>query len=132
MTSAWEPVYLITFFVGARSTEHFALYVPVHDTTEGEQSGSLIHVVGTPMSGFSLELKRRYDPDKSARPHTVYPLGDILSQVVSPLRDAPHSRLTPTPRNVVEVLAFTIPLPQRHNLLEMVNEVVIQVCWSTR
>lgn len=53
-----RTVYLISYRQQPRERAHFALFIPYND---GTGNGIVIHVVGTPMSGYGLEFKRRYN-----------------------------------------------------------------------
>jgi hypothetical protein len=63
-----RTIYLIAFRPGTRQRAHFAIWVP---SAANPQVGSLIHVVGAPMAGFSHEFKRAYNPALSKTDYEI-------------------------------------------------------------
>jgi len=64
--------------------------------------GTLIHVVGAPIAGFSLEFKRNYSPADTAQPHTIVPIGDVYVENLVDSTTAERSNDT-TPRGNIEI-----------------------------
>jgi hypothetical protein len=71
-----RTIYLLAFRPGPRQRPHFAIWVP---TAADPKVGSLIHVVGAPVAGFSHEFKRGYDPTQTNQRYQIWPIGQVDS-----------------------------------------------------
>ncbi|KAI9679789.1 MAG: hypothetical protein M1817_004803 [Caeruleum heppii] len=59
---------------GTVNRAHWAVFVPQADS---EHKGKVIHVVGTPFTGYGLEFKREYDYIVTKRKYRVIPLAMV-------------------------------------------------------
>ncbi|RMZ81399.1 hypothetical protein DV738_g2283, partial [Chaetothyriales sp. CBS 135597] len=71
---AGKTVYLLKSSQSPSQRGHFALYIP-EDAFPGR--GTLINVVGTPMTGFQLETKSDHDPGATQEPYESFSLGQV-------------------------------------------------------
>jgi hypothetical protein len=73
--------------------------------------GTVIHVVGTPISGYVLEFKRNYECSTSRSLQQVVLLGSVNEEHVY---DPPYAdfRLDSTPRSTMEREATAVPPPR--------------------
>jgi hypothetical protein len=127
MSSSSNSIYLLAFEY-AHLRKHFGLFIPTSGadaTHEGiSNTGTLINVVGAPLSGYHLEIQRDFDRSATSQVKKLHHLGTLPTTVLAPLIETPHDRLVPRPENILEDLAFTIPLPQKHPADEPVNNVI--------
>jgi hypothetical protein len=72
-------VYLIKYRRLATQRAHFAVYVP-DDGFPG--AGTLVHVVGAPMAGFQLEIKKPYNLAITTQAYTSRELGQVPASSV--------------------------------------------------
>lgn len=102
-----RTIYLISFRPAPSQRAHFAIFVP---SAADMQVGTLIHVVGAPMAGFSLEFKRGYNPSMTTQTHEMWPIGQVDS---SHIVDWPkETRGTDTsPRGDMEIAAAQVRPP---------------------
>jgi hypothetical protein len=82
-------LFLVSFRQIARERAHFAIFVPIDD---GGERGTLIHVVGTPVSGFTLQFERNWRPSMTNRHFERVELGAVLVTNISNYADG--SRFT--------------------------------------
>jgi hypothetical protein len=76
---ATRNLHLVEFRPSPRQRAHFAIFV---GSAADPQKGTLIHVVGAPMVGYSLEFKRNYIPTETNQPHTITLIGQTNAQNV--------------------------------------------------
>ena len=117
--TARRAIQLISFRQNPSQRAHFSIFVP---SLANPRKGSLIHAVGAPMAGFSLEFKRNYDPEESKKRHTVIPLGEVpASSVVDPVVNVKEETVA---RDDLERIAEKVPTPRASvNFLAPVNDV---------
>jgi hypothetical protein len=118
-----RTVYLASSRQSSRQRAHFALFVP---SANDASIGTLIHVVGAPMAGYSLQFKRNSCPDAEAPPRTLTPIGQIHATHII---DSAHSAqsVDDRPRGNVELVAAQVPPPRiSQNFLAPVNDVSIK------
>ena len=93
---------------------------------EGGPEGTVIHVVGAPMAGFSLEFKRSYKPTETKRTLNLVPIGSVLAQNVHVFQGGRGEDTTP--RGNLELAAAQVQPPRASaNFLEPVNDVNISL-----
>ncbi|CAO2651184.1 Nn.00g094810.m01.CDS01 [Neocucurbitaria sp. VM-36] len=119
-----RTVFLIIYPGQAGQRAHFGIWVPY---AEGGAEGNVIHVVGLPMVGFSLEFKRKYNPAETARRTELVPIGSV---------DAQHVHIfggqrgkDSTPRGNLELVAAQVQPPGASaNFLAPVNDTTNRRC----
>lgn len=100
-------IFLVSFRQIARERAHFAIFVPAGDS---EERGTLIHVVGTPVSGFTLQFERNWKPEKTNRRFERVDLGAVLVTNLSDYADG--SRFTDSrPQGQLETEAARVRPP---------------------
>ena len=105
---ATRPLSLISFRPHKNQRAHFSIFVP----SAGDPSkGTLIHVVGAPMVGFSLEFKRNYSPADTVQPHTIIPIGDVYENNILDSTTTERS-IDTAPRGNIEIAASQVPPPR--------------------
>ena len=114
------------YLVSARNTPwqraHFSIFVPSAGTAN-PALGTIIHVVGAPMAGYSLEFKRNYAPELSNEPHTMVPIGSVDESNIVDHASA-DTTIYSTPRGNLEIAASRIPPPRiSQNFMAPVNDV---------
>lgn len=104
---ATRQLYLLKYRNSSSQRAHFGVFVPSAADTH---VGTLIHVVGAPMAGYSLEFRRNYKPAESNEPHETVSVGQIANQFV---RDETHTQRVRDnkPNGPIENLASTIRPP---------------------
>tara|TARA_R110002003_G_scaffold214_40_gene16331 strand:- start:8484 stop:9047 length:564 start_codon:yes stop_codon:yes gene_type:complete len=114
-----RTIFLIIYRGQTGQRAHFGIWVPYEE--DGEE-GTVIHVVGAPMAGFSLEFKRRYSPKETARRPELVPLGSVNAQYVHKFEGNRGSDTTP--QGNLEQVAAQVPPPRASaNFLAPVNDV---------
>ncbi|KAF2801403.1 uncharacterized protein BDZ99DRAFT_344495, partial [Mytilinidion resinicola] len=126
---SYRTIYLLAFRRLSSQRAHFSIWVPYQ---EGGETGTAIHVIGTPMSGYSLEFKRAYKPEYTEEPKEMFAIGQINAENV---HDWPGTRQDDsTPIGNLEVVAAQIPPPRKsQNFLAPVNDTTNRRCqeWTT-
>ena len=115
-----RTIYLIAFRNSTSQRAHFSILVP---SAADSSKGTLIHVVGAPMAGYSLEFKRNYAPEYTQQAKVTTAIGTIYSENIV---DSPPtaSGKDSTPRGNIELVANQIPPPRiSENFLAPVNDV---------
>jgi hypothetical protein len=104
----------------SRQRVHFAVFVP---SANNASTGTLIHVIGSPMAGYSLEFKRNYCPDADAQPRTPTPIGQVDATHIIDSADSAQS-VDDRPQGNIELVAAQISPPRiSQNFLAPVNDV---------
>lgn len=117
---ATRTLSLVAFRQSARQRAHFAIFVP---SDVGSRRGTLIHVVGAPMAGYTLEFKRNYCPEESTQPHSIVAIGAVYSENIADSVGDVQS-VDSTPRGNVERAAAQVPPPRiSQNFMAPVNNV---------
>ena len=117
---ATRTVFLVSFRRSLSQRAHFAIFIP---SAVNPQQGILIHVVGAPMAGYSLQFKRNYAPAKTRQLYTMTPIGQISAQHVIDSTDTQGSQDS-TPRCNMEVVAARVAPPRiSQNFMAPVNDV---------
>jgi hypothetical protein len=116
---ASRTIFLIIYPGQSGQRAHFDIWVPYK---ESGSTGTVIHVVGTPMAGFALEFKRAYCPTETRRRNRLVPIGSVNSQNV---HDYSGDRgADTTPRGNLELVAAQVQPPRASsNFREPVNDV---------
>jgi hypothetical protein len=104
---ATRSIQLVRYREASSQRAHFAIFVP--DVGIPGQ-GTLIHVVGSPMTGYSLEFKRQYNLEATNRRHDTVTIAQVPAQHVAILPDANLSR-PDLPRTNLEQVACEIQPP---------------------
>lgn len=113
---------LVAFRQTARQRAHFAIFVP---SGVDNRRGTLIHVVGAPMAGYSLEFKRNYCPEESQQPYTIVTIGDIYAENIVDSVGSVRS-VDSTPTGNIERAAAQVPPPRiSQNFMAPVNNVSV-------
>jgi hypothetical protein len=89
---------------------HWALFVPSPST---ETLGTLIQVLGTLFTGYSLEFKRNYNTSAISEKFTQHLLGQINHEYVANEEDDEDEKtsIDVNPRNEVEKFAKEVEAP---------------------
>ncbi|KAF2134433.1 hypothetical protein P153DRAFT_362202 [Dothidotthia symphoricarpi CBS 119687] len=112
-------LYLLVYLGQAGQRSHFAIWLA---DDEGGDVGTVIHVVGSPMSGFALQFKRRYAPKQTARAHVLVPIGLINAQHVHTFEG--NRGVDTTPTSDLEHVAAEIQPPRASkDFMAPVNDV---------
>lgn len=132
------PLFLAKYRPSTRSRAHFAILVPnpstpiidldLH-TRQGKQFlCTVINVVGTPMSGYGLEIERNFDANGSRELTEVIPIGHVGPELVEePATKAFKKEYVPT--SGLEILASKVPPPGKSaDFLAPVNDVRYYAC----
>ncbi|KAL3473550.1 hypothetical protein BJX99DRAFT_233375 [Aspergillus californicus] len=120
-----RTIHILTSRFSPKQRAHFAIFVP---SATDPQTGSVINVVGAPMTGFMHEFKRVFNPTLSNEPYEIYPIGQVDS---SHIVDWPGviCRTDTTPAGDIEVVACQVPAPRiSRNFLEPVNDTTNRRC----
>jgi hypothetical protein len=118
-----RTLYLVIYPGQHGQRAHFGIWVPYG---EDDPEGTVIHVVGTPMAGFSLEFKRKYDPAETSRSPNLVPIGSVLAQHVHVFQG--KIRKDTTPRGNLELVAAQVQPPRASaNFLAPVNDVSVRL-----
>ncbi|KAL9114743.1 MAG: hypothetical protein Q9227_001422 [Pyrenula ochraceoflavens] len=103
---------------------HFAIFVP----SAIPDMGTVIHVVGTPMTGYQLEFKKNYQPRLSPEPYTIHQIGQVnVQHIGDPTTTTPS--IDSTPIGALELAASQISAPRvSQNFLAPVNDITNRRC----
>ena len=82
-TMANKTIYLIKFRRAVAQRAHFAIYI--HEGAFPGQ-GTLIHVVGAPMAGYSLEIRANYNLAATTQRYTAHRLGEIPTSLAATMQ----------------------------------------------
>ncbi|KAF3932670.1 hypothetical protein ABW19_dt0202151 [Dactylella cylindrospora] len=97
---------------------HWSLYTP---SSTSPQIGKLIHVVGSPLHGYTLEFKASYEPEKDVIRRVSFPLGRMGDEYVYDVEfyeddEGVRRRIVEGPRSYtddVERVALGVEAPGR-------------------
>ncbi|KAM5457414.1 hypothetical protein MaudCBS49596_000609 [Microsporum audouinii] len=70
---------LIAFRNAATQRAHFAIFIP---SATDQDTGTLIHVVGAPMAGYQLTVKRNYSIVSTNQQYIRHEIGQIDSRYI--------------------------------------------------
>jgi hypothetical protein len=116
-----RTIYLATFRQSSKQRAHFSIFIP----SPGQfDIGTIIHVVGAPMAGYSLEFKRNYSLSTGDQP--LDQCAAIGKVSVENIVDWPlgEERKEAIPRGKLEIVATQVPPPRiSQNFLAPVNDV---------
>jgi hypothetical protein len=116
-----RTLHLVVYPGQANQRAHFGTWVA---DEEGGEFGTLIHVVGSPMTGFALQFRRRYSPNDDDRHPALVRVGEIDAQHVHNFEGERGEDTTP--RGKLEELAAQIQPPRlSENFMAPVNDVCI-------
>ncbi|KAJ8109793.1 hypothetical protein OPT61_g7201 [Boeremia exigua] len=119
-----HTIYLIIYLGQTGQRAHFGIWVPYE---EGSSEGTVIHVVGAPMVGFSLSFKRRYNPEDTGRAVRLVSIGTVLAQNLHVFEGEKGEDTTP--RGNLELAAAQVPPPRASaNFLAPVNDTTNRRC----
>jgi hypothetical protein len=102
-----RTIYLLSLRQAASQRAHFAIFVP---SAINPQKGSLINVVGAPMTGFSHQFERGYDPDIAQQDYEMWPIGEVDSSHIADWPDDVRAIHT-DPKGDMEIAACQVPAP---------------------
>lgn len=68
-----REIFLLVF-PQRNTAAHWSMFIPEANSAV---KGKVIHVVGSPFTGYKLEFKRNYDTTKTNRPFQKIPLGQV-------------------------------------------------------
>lgn len=115
-----HKVYLISYRPTSAQRAHFAIFV---SSTVDPQVGTLIHVVGAPMAGYTLQFKRHYNPDASHQLHTTALIGSVKAQHIIDTKTSPKIS-DDNPKDDIERAATRVTPPRiSQNFMAPVNDV---------
>ncbi|KAF2873989.1 hypothetical protein BDV95DRAFT_604205 [Massariosphaeria phaeospora] len=121
---ATRTIFLIIYPGQPNQRAHFGVWVPYK---EDGVEGTVIHVVGAPMAGFSLEFKRRYRPTETHRLTQLVAIGSVDVQYLHDFEGDMGSDTTP--RGGIELVAAQVQPPRASvNFLEPVNDTTNRRC----
>ncbi|KAG5336320.1 hypothetical protein C0989_012168 [Termitomyces sp. Mn162] len=101
---------------------HWSIWIPSIPQAEGEDLGKVLHVTGSPVTGFVHEVKRGYDMSTTRHAYSFIILGQIDSNLVVDvdLKDqviftADDDCEAPSIESIdaIEKLAFSVPAPKK-------------------
>jgi hypothetical protein len=117
---AFRTIYLVSYRNAAHQRAHFSIFVP---SAAELKVGTLIHAVGAPMAGYTLEFKRNYSPDASAELHETWAIGEVDSQHIVDSTGTGRTKDS-DPQGNIEKAASQCPTPRiSENFMAPVNEV---------
>ena len=108
-----KSIYLVCFRLKTNQRAHFALYLP-NNGFPG--SGTKVHVVGAPMTGFHLEIREQYSLADTGQPYTSFALGQVSAADVA---------------NVLNLASTVRPPPISQNFMAPVDGVSFGVACVT-
>lgn len=73
--------------------------------------GKLIHVTGSPKTGFSLEFKREYDFGETRRPYRIIPLAAVDERFIATPRANALAETDNTAHDRLEMAALSVDPP---------------------
>jgi hypothetical protein len=119
MMSAHRTVHLLIYPGQPNQRAHFDIWIA---DVEGGDVGTVTHVVGSPMAGFMLQFKRKYDPSTTGRKTILVSLGEIDTQHLDISEN--YRGIDTTPKGDLERVASQIQPPRpSQNFLAPVNDV---------
>ncbi|CAG7947003.1 unnamed protein product [Penicillium olsonii] len=121
---ATRTIYLLTWRSFSSQRAHFSIFVP----SAADQKGTLIHVIGTPMTGYSLEFRRNFSLTTPPRHQCMLPIGKTDACNIS---DPVHATETTdsSPRGKIEIAASQVPAPGiNENFMAPVNDTTNKRC----
>ncbi|KAF4186857.1 hypothetical protein CNMCM7927_005097 [Aspergillus lentulus] len=120
-----RTIYLLSLRQAASQRAHFAIFVP---SAINPRKGSLINVVGAPMTGFSHQFERGYDPDIAQQDHEMWPIGEVDSSHIVDWPDDVRA-IHIDPRGDMELAACRVPAPGiSANFMAPVNDTTNKRC----
>lgn len=75
-----RTIYLLKYPSQPRQRGHFAIWIPSHDD---HKAGKIIQVLGTPFTGFNLDIQLHYDLREAQPKPVLIELGLVGSEVVT-------------------------------------------------
>lgn len=106
-TMTLRNLYLVTFHVPSDKWKHLAIFV---FNTGDSKKGTLIHVIGNPPTGYTLQFQRNYDPTANESFQKIILIGKIAANYVADPK-SPKLSNDNVPRGRLEVIASRIPPP---------------------
>ena len=87
---SFRPIYLAVFRRTTSQRAHFAIFIPNAECVQNDLDDrsipclrTLIHVIGTPMSGYAHEFKRNYNGTESVELTKMVRLGSVDSTCIT-------------------------------------------------
>lgn len=133
-----RPVFLLKFRSNERQRHHLAAFIPnekyagvnLEDNVVRSNTpckGHLIHIIGLPMAGYTIELVSNFSTLESKTLKAAPKIADVASNLVvdpSANQEDRVSRTTPTVGDTLEKVAMSLPAPRAFkNLLGPVDDV---------
>ncbi|KAF3895814.1 hypothetical protein GTR04_3673 [Trichophyton interdigitale] len=109
----FRNLYLVTFHVPSDKWKHLAIFV---FNTGDTKKGTLIHVIGNPPTGYTLQFQRNYDPTTNESFQKIILIGKIAANYVADPKSSKPSNDN-VPRGQLEVIASRIPPPTVGNYM---------------
>lgn len=127
---AQRPVYLFVYGRSSRSRGHFAIFIPnaldvnqppsVNETC----TGTVIHVVGSPLMGFYHEFKRNYNTYGSKSFSAAVLLGYVQESLhVDPSTNVVSKDIVPL--GALDAAALQVPGPEKSDVRAPVDGVCV-------
>ena len=120
---AQRKIWLIKKRQNSRQRSHFAIFVPdpkhadcdPHDRASGHAIGTLIHVTGSPFSGYVHEFKLNFDNASDEGFGSALQIGSIDEQYI---QDPPHREFKRSPDPLgyvpqIDAVALQVPPPRK-------------------
>lgn len=115
-----RTIYLVSFRPSKTQRAHFGIWVP---SVAKLEIGTLIHVVGAPMAGFSLQFKRSYNLELTKQEYELWPIGEVDSTHFVERSNETFTTDT-NPRGDLEIAATQVRPPGiSQNFMAPVNDV---------
>ena len=116
---SYRPVYLLKYQATGQGRKHVAIFIPnaahVDKNPTDRNSGCLgtiIHVIGAPMSGFAHQFKRNYNSSESRNLESGTNLGSVDSRHVhDPSTTQFSTDQQSSGANMLDDLALRVPAP---------------------
>ncbi|PLB37149.1 uncharacterized protein BDW47DRAFT_107469 [Aspergillus candidus] len=120
-----RTIYLVSDRQASSQRAHFSLFVP---STADPTRGTIIQVIGAPMTGYALEFKRNHSPSSIQHSYETCPIGQVASAHIV---DSTHTAASTDcePKGDIEIAAAQVPPPRiSENFLAPVNDTTNKRC----
>jgi hypothetical protein len=102
-----HTIYLLSFSA-TRGARHWAIFIP---NANSSTKGKVIHVTGSPFTGFGLEFKRNYDLDKTKRSYVITVLATVHDEHITDVPGDGKASIDITAYDTLEMEAKKVDAP---------------------